>query len=474
DDDDDDDDVQSRETLEENSKMKEKMDQLRINMEKISLTKKKKHLKAPSPGPGPHSSVARMRLRGLTSAGRSPSATLAQTLNKNMCLPPVGHTFVGSQIAEVDASSGATSSYSVAVNTLAQTAAAGESEPSLLAVTTKAAALSITTADASVLDKSESAASQAEVVTVTSSEMSDDIGAEGGITTSNTTTTYVSATDVPPLIPHPPFGGTSLRRGLLRLSGLSETAHNFTAASARRHEALSVLETLQEARSLNHPHFLGGTDDENSKMPGKRKVSEKWNSSTAGHAVCGDPYKRSPISSRKDFVLDSFLRPATTARRKDFTLGGLNSSETCAMSGILRQASIEKIGSSHIGSIVNSASKSRLGGYGGVQESGRISTPENHLLSARLQRVPAVGERQRISPTHRLPPMKAKKKQKRCLICGKKTGLATSYQCRCGNNFCASHRYAESHDCTFDYKTEGRKLLEQNNPLVSAPKLPKI
>lgn len=45
---------------------------------------------------------------------------------------------------------------------------------------------------------------------------------------------------------------------------------------------------------------------------------------------------------------------------------------------------------------------------------------------------------------------------------------------RCGNNFCASHRYAESHDCTFDYKTEGRKLLEQNNPVVSAPKLPKI
>lgn len=45
---------------------------------------------------------------------------------------------------------------------------------------------------------------------------------------------------------------------------------------------------------------------------------------------------------------------------------------------------------------------------------------------------------------------------------------------RCGNNFCATHRYAESHDCTFDYKTEGRKLLEQSNPVVSAPKLPKI
>ncbi|CAH1245973.1 ZFAND6 [Branchiostoma lanceolatum] len=85
-----------------------------------------------------------------------------------------------------------------------------------------------------------------------------------------------------------------------------------------------------------------------------------------------------------------------------------------------------------------------------------------------------------ISPIHRLPPVKPpqlhtkKKSGKRCFLCGKKTGLATSYQCRCGNNFCATHRYAEAHDCTYDYKAAGRKYLEQANPVVSAPKLPKI
>lgn len=52
--------------------------------------------------------------------------------------------------------------------------------------------------------------------------------------------------------------------------------------------------------------------------------------------------------------------------------------------------------------------------------------------------------------------------------------IRLSFFFRCGNNFCATHRYAESHECTFDYKTEGRKLLEQSNPVVSAPKLPKI
>lgn len=73
-----------------------------------------------------------------------------------------------------------------------------------------------------------------------------------------------------------------------------------------------------------------------------------------------------------------------------------------------------------------------------------------------------------------LPPVKPPSKKKRCFLCGKRTGLATSYMCRCGNNFCAAHRYAETHDCSFDYKAAGRKLLEEANPLVSAPKLPKI
>ncbi|XP_071382714.1 AN1-type zinc finger protein 4 [Centroberyx affinis] len=83
------------------------------------------------------------------------------------------------------------------------------------------------------------------------------------------------------------------------------------------------------------------------------------------------------------------------------------------------------------------------------------------------------------TPTYHLPPVKApigskKKSSKHCFLCGKKTGLATSYECRCGNNFCATHRYAETHDCTYDYKSAGRRFLQETNPLISAPKLPKI
>lgn len=84
-------------------------------------------------------------------------------------------------------------------------------------------------------------------------------------------------------------------------------------------------------------------------------------------------------------------------------------------------------------------------------------------------------ESNRSRSGQKLPPLKTKKKTcKRCSWCNKKTGLATSYVCRCGKNFCAGHRYAEVHHCSYDYKTEGRRFLQQTNPVVTAPKLPKI
>ncbi|KAE8590976.1 hypothetical protein XENTR_v10018264 [Xenopus tropicalis] len=84
-----------------------------------------------------------------------------------------------------------------------------------------------------------------------------------------------------------------------------------------------------------------------------------------------------------------------------------------------------------------------------------------------------------LEATHLFAPVKStfrskKKTTKNCFVCGKKTGLATSFECRCGNNFCAAHRYAETHDCTYDYKTVGRRLLQEANPVISAPRLPKI
>lgn len=67
-----------------------------------------------------------------------------------------------------------------------------------------------------------------------------------------------------------------------------------------------------------------------------------------------------------------------------------------------------------------------------------------------------------------------RKKQLRCDQCNRKLNISNNYTCRCGRLFCAQHRYSEVHNCSHDYKTEGRLILEQQNPLVVAEKLRKI
>lgn len=55
---------------------------------------------------------------------------------------------------------------------------------------------------------------------------------------------------------------------------------------------------------------------------------------------------------------------------------------------------------------------------------------------------------------------------KRCAECDKKLKLVSTHTCRCELNFCVKHRYAEEHNCSFDYKDNARIELIENNPLV--------
>ena len=60
----------------------------------------------------------------------------------------------------------------------------------------------------------------------------------------------------------------------------------------------------------------------------------------------------------------------------------------------------------------------------------------------------------------------------RCFACNKKTGL-TGFKCRCGQSFCGSHRYADAHACSFDYKAAAAQQLAKANPVVAASKIDK-
>lgn len=63
----------------------------------------------------------------------------------------------------------------------------------------------------------------------------------------------------------------------------------------------------------------------------------------------------------------------------------------------------------------------------------------------------------------------------RCQVCRKKVGL-TGFKCRCSPCavFCGQHRYAEAHDCSFDYKGMQREKLAAANPVVQASKVERI
>ncbi|KAM6980187.1 AN1-type zinc finger protein 6 [Aplochiton taeniatus] len=68
---------------------------------------------------------------------------------------------------------------------------------------------------------------------------------------------------------------------------------------------------------------------------------------------------------------------------------------------------------------------------------------------------------------------KPKVKKSRCFTCRKKVGL-TGFDCRCGNMFCAMHRYSDIHSCTFDYKAEAAEKIRKENPIIVGEKIQKI
>ncbi|KAJ8500226.1 hypothetical protein OPV22_010778 [Ensete ventricosum] len=68
---------------------------------------------------------------------------------------------------------------------------------------------------------------------------------------------------------------------------------------------------------------------------------------------------------------------------------------------------------------------------------------------------------------------KAKEGPNRCGTCRKRVGL-TGFNCRCGNLFCAVHRYSDKHDCQFDYRKAAQDAIAKANPVIKAEKLDKI
>ncbi|KAM6963207.1 AN1-type zinc finger protein 5 [Aplochiton taeniatus] len=85
----------------------------------------------------------------------------------------------------------------------------------------------------------------------------------------------------------------------------------------------------------------------------------------------------------------------------------------------------------------------------------------------------SVGEAAQASSDGDQTPDKNEKKKNRCFTCRKKVGL-TGFDCRCGNLFCAVHRYSDKHDCPYDYRGAAAARIRKENPIVVAEKIQKL
>lgn len=147
----------------------------------------------------------------------------------------------------------------------------------------------------------------------------------------------------------------------------------------------------------------------------------------------------------------------------------LNMCSKCHKDMLLKQDQA-KLAASSIDSIVNGNSAVAENNGKEVLVTGPVdvTTPSVELKTITTQATADVS-----TSSSQVTEVKAKEGPTRCNMCKKRIGL-TGFKCRCGNDYCAMHRYSDKHGCTFDYRTAARDAIAKANPIVKAEKLDKI
>ena len=252
----------------------------------------------------PSRTSSRMRLRQMLN---TPGRPMSRTLNKNTCLPPVGRTVSSHSVAETNSS----------VDLVPFMAPGAADDPKFWS------------------DGSDNGGPTLDVV---NEDSDDDTGVDP--------VPSKKSLDVPNDIP------TSYITEMLNTLATPIDTSNIklrpspSEASVRAKHALVIGEVLFETNEMI--------------KNAKKKPPESClgTSKTADSRYKSDgPYKQSPSAAKKEKTVglrDSKMRLPTTSskhsgeKRKEFALESLSTRETHAMSGLLQQASIEKIGSSRI------------------------------------------------------------------------------------------------------------------------------
>ncbi|XP_030493696.2 zinc finger A20 and AN1 domain-containing stress-associated protein 8 [Cannabis sativa] len=146
----------------------------------------------------------------------------------------------------------------------------------------------------------------------------------------------------------------------------------------------------------------------------------------------------------------------------------MNFCSKCHKDFILKQEQ-SKLAASSIGSIVNSGTTiDKSSEHLPIEVELKVGSTNSILISTQTPCTSSLNTNNEEKNNNN-----AKESPNRCGTCRKRVGL-TGFSCRCGNLFCASHRYSNKHDCAYDYRTAAQAAIRKANPIVKAKKLDKI
>lgn len=143
----------------------------------------------------------------------------------------------------------------------------------------------------------------------------------------------------------------------------------------------------------------------------------------------------------------------------------MNMCSKCHKDMILKQEQA-KLAATSIENIVN-------GGSGSTNKDPAVADATNLQAGAAESMIAPTLASCDSSSSNQNSEVKLKVGPNRCNSCRKRVGL-TGFSCRCGNLYCADHRYSDKHECSFDYRTAAKDALTKANPIVKAEKLDKI
>lgn len=101
--------------------------------------------------------------------------------------------------------------------------------------------------------------------------------------------------------------------------------------------------------------------------------------------------------------------------------------------------------------------------------------PSSSFLPSSFPEIPAETPKREpiVEEKPKEPAAPIQKNRRRCWECKAKVGL-TALTCKCDYTFCSKHRYAEEHNCKFNFKSAAKRKLEDENPRVVPAKVARI